>query len=133
MINLNKLRKSKGFRLIVPNVAPYNSPVKIKELREKKFKMSQRAFAEALGVSVKTVENWENTKTYNNIPTVTLKLLYLIDKYPALITDLYLFVDERGTTRNDAYPKYSFLDVNGTNYGRCQMTPNSPVISFNEV
>lgn len=133
MINLKKLRKSKGFRIIIPNVAAYNNPAKIKELRNTKFKMSQHAFAEALGVSVKTVENWENRKTNNNLPMVTLKLLYLIDKYPALMNDLYLFVDEREQAHNNEYPKYSIIDVNGANYGRCQMTPNSPILSFSEV
>jgi len=133
MINLKKLRKSKGYRIITPDVTVYNDPAKLKKLRDKRFKMSQRAFGEALGVSVKTVENWENKKTKNNLPAVTLKLLYLLDKYPALINDLYLFADERAKPESNEYPLYTFIDVNGTNYGRCQMTPNSPVISFSEV
>ena len=94
MIHLEKLRKSKGFRMIVPDVSAYNDPAIIKVLRNSKFRMSQHAFAEALGVSVKTVVNWENPKTGNNLPAATLKLLYLVDKYPELMKDLYSFQEE---------------------------------------
>ncbi len=120
MINLKKLRKSKGFKIIIPDTDIYNEPESIKHLREDKFRMSQAAFAKAIGVSVKTVENWENRNTVNKLPDITKKMLYLLDKYPALMKDLYMFVDNRDILSVDDQPQYSIIEAQGTTYGRWQ-------------
>jgi putative transcriptional regulator len=60
------------------SISPLNiySTKKIKEIR-KKHNMTQRLFAEALGVSVKTVEAWESGK---NIPSgCASRMLELLD------------------------------------------------------
>ena len=59
--------------------------VDVKKTRNK-LKMSQKAFAEVLGVSKRTVEAWETGKT-NPTPTAK-KLISLIDRDESIIAKL---------------------------------------------
>ncbi|MBS1515497.1 MAG: type II toxin-antitoxin system MqsA family antitoxin [Bacteroidetes bacterium] len=59
--------------------------VKVKKIR-KKLALTQRRFADALGVSVKTVEAWEANR---NKPNGTAqRFLYLLDKNPGLLKEI---------------------------------------------
>ncbi|MCF7930630.1 MAG: type II toxin-antitoxin system MqsA family antitoxin [Acholeplasmataceae bacterium] len=52
-----------------------------------KYDMTQLVFSSVIGVSKKAVEKWEQHT--NKISEPTKKLLYLLDKHPQLINDLY--------------------------------------------
>lgn len=58
----------------------------IKKLRAK-LEFTQEVFASILGVSVKTIESWEQKRSSPHTPTK--KLLYLLDLKPYLIDYLY--------------------------------------------
>lgn len=58
----------------------------VKNLRNKK-KLSQRLFAEILGISEKTVEKWEQGA--NPVKGAASRLLYLLDKYDFLWNSFY--------------------------------------------
>ncbi len=61
----------------------------VKQLRNS-LNMSQNVFASVIGVKKKTVEKWEQGK--NPVAGLTGKLLYLLQKRPELINDLYSVV-----------------------------------------
>lgn len=83
---LKKMIKTKAIKLNKVDYEKVNNDMFVKELR-KKLNMTQRTFAGAIGASVKTIEKWESGQgTINNI---ALRLLYLLDKKPYLINDVY--------------------------------------------
>ena len=90
MSKLELLKKLKGTRLILADVEYFDSK-SIKNLRTS-FNMTQSAFADALGVKTVTVEKWESGE--NQPRDVIKKLLFLLDRNPDLINQLYAFVDE---------------------------------------
>ncbi|MCL2433871.1 MAG: helix-turn-helix domain-containing protein [Clostridia bacterium] len=68
-------------RMVVSDLHTFNCD-KIKEIRSKQH-MTQRLFAEALGVSVKTIEAWESGK---NIPSgCASRMLELLDRDSSLL------------------------------------------------
>ena len=68
-------------RMVVSVLHTYSRD-KVKEIRLRQ-KMTQRLFAEALGVSVKTVEAWESGK---NIPSgCASRMLELLDRDSGLL------------------------------------------------
>lgn len=90
MIDISLFEKCKGTRLIIPDTS-YISGEDVKELRER-FGMSQNAMAEALGVSKRCIKYWESGRT---ISSPAQKLIYLLTKFPYLMSDLYRIVNER--------------------------------------
>lgn len=60
----------------------------MKELRHK-LVLSQRMMAKTLGLSEKTIEKWEQGA--NPVKGAASRLLYLLDKHPELIAELYQF------------------------------------------
>ena len=56
--------------------------INVRKIREK-FKMTQQELAERCGVSLRTVQNWENGKT---IPTSALRLLKRIDSGDEIVS-----------------------------------------------
>ncbi|MBE2255112.1 MAG: type II toxin-antitoxin system MqsA family antitoxin [Ignavibacteria bacterium] len=57
----------------------------IKKIRKKLF-LTQKTFAKALGVSIKTVESWESN---TNIPSgPAQRFLYLLNKKPQLLEEI---------------------------------------------
>lgn len=69
-----KLPSARRRRVSVSPLPQYN-PAEIKQIREKQ-NLSQLAFAEALGVSIKTVEAWEAGRNKPRGPA--LRILQLI-------------------------------------------------------
>ncbi len=61
----------------------------IKKLR-RKTELSEKHFADILGVTIETVENWENGT--QKPKSTTLRLLYILIKEPELLADLYKLI-----------------------------------------
>jgi len=61
---------------------PKMSRLKIKQIREN-LHLSQRRFADVLGVSVKTVEAWESGR--NKPAGSSVRLLQIIEKQPKVV------------------------------------------------
>ena len=101
MSKLELLKKLKGTRLILADVEYFDSK-SIKNLRTS-FNMTQSAFADALGVKTVTVEKWESGE--NQPRDVIKKLLFLLDRNPDLINQLYAFVDE------GKFEKSTYIDL----------------------
>lgn len=81
--DLSRSTLKKSFRSLKP--VPDFKSVKVKKIR-KKLALTQRRFADALGVSVKTVEAWEANR---NKPNGTAqRFLYLLDKNPGLLKEI---------------------------------------------
>lgn len=78
--NLKKIRKKKV--TVVP--VPKYSAQKIKQIRES-LNLSQTVFAEALGVSVKTVEAWESGRNHPQGPAS--RILQLLEKDHAILKE----------------------------------------------
>lgn len=91
MFNFNILKNAKGSKIKIPNTDDLVDSVYIKELRTDDLKMTQAAFANALGVSIKTVEKWERGGKENNISGIAKKLIYLLKLDKNLIRCLYFF------------------------------------------
>lgn len=103
-INLERLRSTKRYRFYYANTDEIVTPEFVKELR-KKFNMTQLVFSTVLGVTKKTIEKWEQGK--NPIKGANAKLLYLLDKKPELINDLYFVEVLNG--EKCAQEKYSHI------------------------
>ena len=91
MFNFNILKNAKGSKIKIPNTDDFVDSVYIKELRTDDLKMTQAAFANALGVSIKTVEKWERGGKGNNISGIAKKLIYLLKLDKNLIRCLYFY------------------------------------------
>lgn len=87
-LNLIILDSAKTFEITYTNVDEIVDKEFVKKLREK-FDMTQLVFATVLGISKKTVEKWEQGK--NPIQGTAARLLYLLDKRPELLCELYSF------------------------------------------
>ena len=68
----------------------------VKNLR-KKLNMTQNLLASVLGVTKKTIEKWE--QGVNPIKGCSARLLYLINKNPAIIKEFYSFEYIPGTPK----------------------------------
>ena len=67
------------------NQIPLYTNIDVKDIR-KKMDMTQKQFSETLGVSVKTIEAWENGR---NKPTgVAMRLLEICKKKPELFVEV---------------------------------------------
>ncbi|WP_300957629.1 helix-turn-helix domain-containing protein [Faecalibaculum rodentium] len=62
-----------------------------KALRQK-LGLSQRMMAKMLGLSEKTIEKWE--QGVNPIKGAASRILYLLDRHPELLNELYQFKKE---------------------------------------
>ena len=71
--NMKKVRRKK----VTVSPVPKYSAKKIKQIRES-LNLSQTVFAEALGVSVKTVEAWESGRNHPQGPAS--RVLQLLEK-----------------------------------------------------
>lgn len=87
MLVWEDILKKNGKTSKVTETNKITTPGFVKQLRNK-LNMSQRLFAKVLGVSVKTVEKWEQGA--NPVKGAASRLLYLLDKNENLIEDLYL-------------------------------------------
>lgn len=83
---LKRILKTKAIKLNKVDYEKVDNKNFVKNLR-KKLNMTQRTFAGALGASIKTIEKWEAGN--GNINNIALRLLYLLDKKPYLIHDIY--------------------------------------------
>lgn len=86
MFNWNKAFSKPGFVCEIYDIDSKVTPKFVKELR-KKLNVSQRLFSKILGISIKTVEKWEQGA--NPTKGTASRLLYLLDKYDFLMNDLY--------------------------------------------
>lgn len=84
--NLENVRKKK-YRIIPP--ANYESE-DIREIRNK-LNMSQRIFAELMGISVKTVEAWESGR---NTPSGPAQRMLGLFKEDSTLADKFVLVKE---------------------------------------
>ena len=69
----------------------------IKNLRTK-LDYTQVVFSSVLGVSVKTIEKWEQGSVEPR--DMVKKFLYIIDKHPGILNDLYSFQSHETTKVN---------------------------------
>ena len=106
----------------------------IKKLRIK-FDFTQVVFASILGVSVKTIEKWE--QGVNEPRPMAKKLLYLVDKKPELIDYLYS-PDPYGSMINSKsfiinYTEGSFRTEKNTYNLFNKYSPKSSILRSNQV
>jgi DNA-binding transcriptional regulator YiaG len=101
MINFNLIKKATRYRLEEVAVDKIVNGEFVKALRDK-LNMSQNVFADAMGVTNRTVIKWEKGK----IKGAASRLLYLLDKDPLLIKRWYNF----GKVDNDTNQVINFLD-----------------------
>lgn len=82
----------------------------IRALRTKQG-YTQIVFASVLGVSIKTIEKWEQGSVEPR--TMMKKFLYVLDRYPTLFNDLYRFDSHESIpTQKFTYrPDRAFKDV----------------------
>lgn len=99
MFDTKLLKNAKSIKLIVPDTDNIVDNSFVKKLR-KKLKLTQKSFAIALGLSVKTVEAWEGDLNHNINPCAK-KLLYLLNKHEELIYDLYKIEDNRNPEKEE--------------------------------
>lgn len=89
----------------------------IKGLR-KKLDVTQIVFASIVGVSLKTIEKWEQDKIKPRL--MAKKLLYLIDQHPEILTTIY------NRPRNVVYRKENiFVYTQQTTYLQNEYKINS--------
>lgn len=86
MFNMKELKKIKGFTSEIVDTNKITTKYFVKKLRND-LNLSQKLFAEILGISEKTVEKWEQGK--NPVKGASSKLLYLLSKDKNLINELY--------------------------------------------
>lgn len=87
MFDLKKLKKLKGFSTEIVNTNAITTKEFVKHLRNE-LNLSQSLFAEILGISVKTVEKWE--QGVHPVKGASSRLLYLLNKNKQLINELYI-------------------------------------------
>lgn len=88
MFNITELKKIPICKNIFTDTEELTTPTFVKELRHK-LVLSQRMMAKTLGLSEKTIEKWEEGA--NPVKGAASRLLYLLDKHPELIAELYQF------------------------------------------
>lgn len=86
----NDIFKYKGFTIEVPDTRALVDGAFILRVR-KKLGLSQKVFARILGTDESTYIRWEHDK--RQMGTANSKLLYLLDKNPDLIFELYDIVE----------------------------------------
>ncbi len=87
MFDLKKLKRLKGFSTRIVNTNAITTKEFVKHLRNE-LNLSQSLFAEILGISVKTVEKWE--QGVHPVKGASSRLLYLLSKNKQLINELYI-------------------------------------------
>ena len=78
------LEKVKNDSILI-NQSPSYKNIDVKSIR-KRMKMTQKQFSQAFGVSIKTVEAWENGRNRPN--GVAMRLLEICEKKPDLFVEL---------------------------------------------
>lgn len=87
----NDIFKYRGITIEVPDTRALVDGDFVLRVR-KKLGMSQKVFARILGTDESTYIRWEHDK--RQMGTANSKLLYLLDKNPDLIFDLYNVVED---------------------------------------
>lgn len=87
----NDIFKYKGFTIEVPDTRALVDGAFILRVR-KKLGLSQKIFARILGIDEANLSRWENDR--QQMGTANSKLLYLLDKNPDLIFELYNVVED---------------------------------------
>lgn len=64
------------------------TPIDVKRIREKKFRKSQTEFASMLGLSVNTIQDWEQGRRHPSGPARAL--LNVASRHPKLVADVLL-------------------------------------------
>lgn len=108
--NRNPFNSGKGYVIEYKNIEDLVDSNFVKSLR-KKLKLTQTVFATILGVKKKTIEKWEQGS--NPVKGGTARLLFLIDKYPDLLSEIYKF-EVKFNDINDYIVKLSFNNVKST-------------------
>lgn len=105
-LDLSVLRRAEKYTVDFYDIDQMVDAEFVKKLRDK-LNMSQSFFAQVLGVSKKTIEKWEQTVN----PTIgtASRLLYIIDKYPALINEFYT---DTYSSNGKTFKKSAFFDTN---------------------
>jgi putative transcriptional regulator len=85
-LDLSILKKAEKYSVDFQDIDNFIDSTRVKFIREK-MNMSQSFFARLLGVSKKTIEKWE--QGYNPIKGTSSRLLYVMEKHPEIIDDLY--------------------------------------------
>lgn len=82
--------ESMFYCLVTPNYKQLITPNKIKRIR-RRINLSEKNFADLIGVTLETVLKWESGE---NIPSgPTLRLLYLLSKHIEQSRELFCLVD----------------------------------------
>lgn len=87
----NDIFKYRGITIEVPDTRAIVDGAFILRVR-KKLGMSQKAFARILGTEQTNLSRWENDR--QQMGTANSKILYLLDKNPDLIFELYNIVED---------------------------------------
>lgn len=87
----NDIFKYRGFTIEVPDTRALVDGAFILRVR-KKLGLSQKIFARILGIDEANLSRWENDR--QQMGTANSKLLYLLDKNPDLIFELYNVVED---------------------------------------
>lgn len=98
---MKRIKNATRYRLEVTPVETLVNGAFVKALRDK-LNVSQNVFADAMGVTNRTVIKWEKGK----IKGAASRLLYLLDKDPLLIKGWYNF----GKVNNDTNQVINFLE-----------------------
>lgn len=88
-----------GYGYVVKNVPDYSriDGEFVKKLR-RKLNLSEKNFADMLGVLPETVINWESN--VKKPSTVTQRLLFLLNRYPEMSTELFV-LEKNWTSATD--------------------------------
>ena len=87
----NDIFKYKGFTIEVPDTRALVDGAFILRVR-KKLGLSQKIFARIIGIDEANLSRWENDR--QQMGTANSKLLYLLDKNPDLIFEMYNIVED---------------------------------------
>ncbi|NLC64952.1 MAG: type II toxin-antitoxin system MqsA family antitoxin [Erysipelothrix sp.] len=96
---LKDLLKTPAIKLNKVDYEKVDNRTFVKSLR-KKLNMTQRTFAGAIGASIKTIEKWESGQ--GNINSIALRLLYLLNKDPQLVNEIYPIEYVESTSMRDS-------------------------------
>lgn len=87
----NDIFKYRGTTIEVPDTRAIVDGEFVVRVR-KKLGMGQKPFARILGITERTLNRWEHEKIF--IGNSSSRLLYLLDKNPDLIFELYNIVED---------------------------------------
>ena len=87
----NDIFKYRGITIEVPDTKALVDGAFILRVR-KKLGLSQKIFARILGIDETNLSRWENDR--QQMGTANSKLLYLLDKNPDLIFEMYNIVED---------------------------------------